>query len=203
MLTTTQLLADRMEHSDDPRVKRVAPKLVNALSRAVNLAERTLSFGRAEEPAPELAKFPVYPLIEDVVEAETLAVENNEISFQIKCNKRLRIWADRDQIFRVVSNLVRNARQVLQHRKRAGEIEIEVAERASVWAIVIRDNGPGMPEKARSNIFMPFKGSARAGGSGLGLPIAAELVAAHDGSLILLYSGDQGTAFEITLPKER
>jgi len=92
---------------------------------------------------------------------------------------------------------------VLCARKEPGAIKIKAEARPSNWAIVISDDGPGMPAKARTNMFMPFKGSARAGGSGLGLAIASELVAGHDGSLILLYSGDQGTAFEITLPKER
>ena len=203
MLTTAQLLADRMEMSDDPRVKRVAPKLVGSLSKAVNLCERTLSFGKAEEPAPELAKFNLHAMIDEVVQAELLAIGDKPVTIEIDVPKRLSIWADREQIFRVVSNIVRNARQVLTARDAAGEIKIKADTRASNWAIVISDNGPGMPEKARTNIFMPFKGSARAGGSGLGLAIASELVAGHDGSLILLYSGEQGTAFEITLPKER
>ncbi len=203
MLTTTQLLADRMEASNDPAVKRVAPKLVSSLSKAVNLCERTLSFGKADEPAPELVKFNLHQLVAEIVEAEELAIGDAPVTIEIDVSKRLSIWADREQIFRVVSNIVRNARQVLTARAEGGEIEIKASDKMSSWGIVISDNGPGMPQKARTNMFMPFKGSARAGGSGLGLAIAAELVAGHDGSLILLYSGDQGTAFEITLPKER
>src|SRR5690606_12480855 len=48
MLTTAQLLADRIESSNDPAVRRTAPKLVASLSRAIQLCERTLAFGRAE-----------------------------------------------------------------------------------------------------------------------------------------------------------
>ncbi|MEM7291602.1 MAG: HAMP domain-containing sensor histidine kinase [Pseudomonadota bacterium] len=203
MLTTAQLLADRMEMSDDPRVQRVAPKLVSSLSKAVNLCERTLSFGKAEEPAPELAKFNLYQMIEEVVQAEELAIGEEPIKIVVEVPKRMSIWADREQIFRVVSNIVRNARQVLMARNGTGEIKVKALDKMSSWGIVISDDGPGMPQKARTNMFMPFKGSARAGGSGLGLAIASELVANHDGSLILQYSGVQGTAFEITLPKER
>ena len=202
MLTTAQLLADRVERSEDPSVQRVAPKLVNSLSRAINLAETTLTFGRTEEPAPELTKFSIRKLIDEVIEAERLSTQKDPITFDIKCPKRLHIWADRDQIFRVISNITRNARQVLQTRPQGGTISLIVKDKPSTWAIIIKDNGSGMPEKARTNMFMPFKGSARAGGFGLGLAIAAELVAAHDGTLILLYSSDQGTAFEISLPKE-
>ncbi|MGB3688469.1 MAG: histidine kinase dimerization/phospho-acceptor domain-containing protein, partial [Jannaschia helgolandensis] len=54
ILTTATLLADRMEMVDDPTVRRVAPKIVKSLTRAVNLTEGTLAFGRAEEAAPAL-----------------------------------------------------------------------------------------------------------------------------------------------------
>ena len=53
-------------------------------------------------------------------------------------------------------------------------------------AIEIADDGPGMPPKARENLFRPFFGSARPGGSGLGLAIARELMRAHGGDLALV-----------------
>ena len=59
-----QLLADRMEMSEDPTVKRAAPKLVNAISRAVTLCESTLAFGKAEERAPALTVFQLGPLVD-------------------------------------------------------------------------------------------------------------------------------------------
>ena len=54
MLSVATLVADRLETSEDPTVKRIAPKLLNSLNRAINLTEATLAFGRAEEPAPKL-----------------------------------------------------------------------------------------------------------------------------------------------------
>lgn len=201
ILTTTQLLADRMEMSEDPRVQRIAPKLVNSLSRAVNLCERTLSFGKAEEPAPTLSKFSVYKLIEDVAEAERLAIGDGDVKIAIKAPKRLNIWADQDQIFRVVSNLTRNARQVLMARPNGGDIIIEASEDAANYWIRVSDTGPGLPPRARENMFKPFEGSARVGGSGLGLAISAELVTGHSGTLELLESTEAGTTFEVCLPK--
>ena len=57
ILTTAQLFADRLEGSADPAVARSAPKLVNSISRAVNLCESTLAFGKAEEAPPRLTRF--------------------------------------------------------------------------------------------------------------------------------------------------
>ena len=62
ILTSAQLFTDRIEMSEDPTVKRMAPKLVSSITRAVHLCESTLAFGRAEEPSPTLTnlmcKFP-------------------------------------------------------------------------------------------------------------------------------------------------
>jgi len=65
--------------------------------------------------------------------------------------------------------------------------------------ILVRDDGPGVPEKARIHLFQAFQGSARKGGTGLGLAVAQELVAAHGGSIRLL-DRDHGAAFEVEIP---
>ena len=63
----------------------------------------------------------------------------------------------------------------------------------------IADNGPGLPPRARENLFVAFEGSAKAGGTGLGLAIARELVMAHGGSLSYTPL-DPGTRFDISFP---
>ena len=65
--------------------------------------------------------------------------------------------------------------------------------------VVVKDDGPGIPEKARVNLFRAFQGGARKGGSGLGLAIAAELVAAHGGRLEAL-EAEHGAAFRFDVP---
>jgi signal transduction histidine kinase len=54
--------------------------------------------------------------------------------------------------------------------------------------------------KARDNLFVPFAGSTRAGGFGLGLPIARELLRAQGGDVTLLATSSQGTCFVVRLP---
>ena len=61
------------------------------------------------------------------------------------------------------------------------------------------DNGPGVPAKARENLFKAFQGSTKKGGTGLGLVIAQELVQAHGGTLSLADS-KKGALFRIELP---
>ena len=201
ILTTSQLFADRIETSEDPAVARMAPKLINSISRAVNLCETTLAFGKAEEPAPSLSVVSLASIAQDVIDGELLAVENGEVALTHDVPGGLMIRADAEQMYRVLSNLARNARQAISATGQAGDINISAGETDGAWWINVRDTGPGLPPRAQEHLFTPFQGVASKGGAGLGLAIAAELIRGHGGELTLAETGAQGTTFTIKLPK--
>ncbi len=201
ILTTAQLFGDRLERSEDPMVKRAAPKLVSSISRAVNLCESTLAFGKAEEPPPALDRLMLADLVADVVEAERLACGDHDVSFSEDVPATLSIRADPEQLYRVIGNLLRNARQAIVASGEAGEIAVQAEETDRDWIVRIRDTGPGLPAKARDHLFQPFQGGTRKGGFGLGLAIAQELIRGHGGRLMLETTGPEGTTFTIHLPK--
>lgn len=201
ILTSAQLFTDRIEMSEDPTVKRMAPKLVGSITRAVHLCESTLAFGRAEEPSPTLTVTPLSRIIDDVIDSERIAVEGADVQFESDVPETLEVRADPEQLFRVIANLVRNARQAINAKGCSGVIKVSAVDGPSTWVINVQDTGPGMPPKAREHLFTAFKGGARKGGSGLGLAIAAELVRGHGGTLELAKTGPEGTQFKITLPK--
>jgi signal transduction histidine kinase len=204
ILTTAQLFADRIETSADPMVARALPKLVGSISRAVNLCEATLTFGKAEEPPPRLERVAMARLGEDVIEAEGLGPEQTApalVTCLVDVPPTLILRADSEQLFRVLSNLVRNAKQALEATGKEGTIEISAGEDEADWWIRVGDTGPGLPAKAREHLFAAFQGGARKGGTGLGLAIAAELVKGHGGRLELVRSDSEGTEFMIRLPK--
>ncbi|MEM9717486.1 MAG: HAMP domain-containing sensor histidine kinase, partial [Pseudomonadota bacterium] len=201
MLTTAQLLADGLERSEDPRVKRSAPRIINAVTRAVDLCERTLSFGKAEEPVPVKTTFKLANLLQDIAEAERLAIGDGNVEIAVEADKNLSLDADADQLYRVLSNLVRNARQVLGARPDGGTIAVAATETDDALEVRVSDNGPGLPEKAKEKLFKPFEGGVRAGGSGLGLAISYELVRNQGGDLRLEKSDEGGAVFLVTLPK--
>ncbi|MBD3677208.1 MAG: HAMP domain-containing histidine kinase [Rhodobacteraceae bacterium] len=201
ILTTAQLFADRMEDSADPTVQRAAPKLVNSITRAVNLCESTLAFGRAEEPPPALDRVQLHAIVQEAVEGERLASGEHEISFSEDVPASMTLRADPEQLYRVLSNLIRNARQAIIASGQPGEISVQASEDDREWVIMVADTGPGLPPKAREFLFQPFQGGARKGGFGLGLAISADLVRGHGGRLELLETGETGTRFAIRLPK--
>ncbi len=201
MLTTAQLLTDRLDRVSDETVQRIAPRLVATLDRAIAFCESTLAYGRATEPLPQRRPMPLAPLIEDLSNLTDLAPEVG-IAFQSHVPEDLTVDADRDQLNRVLVNLVRNAVQALSQ---AGApdgrpcIDVRAHREGSMVVILVEDNGPGIPERIKANLFTPFQGSSQKGGTGLGLTIAAELIHLHGGS-ISLDEGTGRTRFRVVIP---
>jgi signal transduction histidine kinase len=192
ILATAQLASDRLAASDDPAVRRLTPSLVAALDRAVALATSTLDYGKARAPVP--TRFALRALIAEAADAAcgsmpTVTVDNRVAAEQM-------IEADRDQIFRVTLNLLRNAARAM---RAGGTITVTAARDDHSVAVDIADGGPGIAEAVKDRLFQPFVSAA--GGIGLGLAIARELVRGHGGDLILVATGPDGTAFRFTLPQ--
>lgn len=199
MLSSAQLISDRMGSIPDPTVQRFAPKLIASLDRAIRLCSDTLKYGRTEEPPPDRQRFALRPLIEEVGDA--LLLPRDGIAWHIDVPSGLEAYADRDQIYRVIANLVRNACEAVEDGSESREAMVSVAARrqGDVIELQVSDTGPGIPEKAKENLFAAFRGSLRNGGTGLGLAIASELVRAHGGR-IELADNSAGATFRIELP---
>ncbi|KIC24878.1 MULTISPECIES: sensor histidine kinase [unclassified Leisingera] len=201
ILTSAQLFTDRIEMSEDPLVRRLAPKLVNSITRAVSLCEGTLAFGKAEEPSPTFGVVCLHEITADIAESELLAADSGNVEIINAVAKPMMLRADPEQLFRIVLNLVRNARQAIAASGKPGRITVDAREEDEAWYITVADTGPGLPKKAQDNLFTPFQGGIRKGGTGLGLAIAGELARGHGGSVKLTQTGPEGTVFEICLPK--
>ncbi len=194
MLASAQLASDRLARVDDPVVQHLAPRLVASLDHAVTLATRTLRFGRADEHPPQRALFPLRPLLEEL--ADMLARDEGS-GIAIACDPMLEVDADREQLFRVLLNLMRNAGEAVGG---AGRIELDAQRAGARVEIHVRDHGPGIPEAVRAKLFQPFAAAGRPGGTGLGLAIARDLARAHGGDVILEFTGAEGTSFRVDIP---
>lgn len=202
ILSSARIASDRLAASEDPVVQRVTPRLLDALDRAVALATNTLRYGRAEERPPQRTRFALAALIDEA--ASSAVPESGDVVVEKRIPRGLQISADSEQLFRVVLNLLSNARQALETAKRPGQkrILIEAGRDNGMITIDISDNGPGIPVAVRERLFQPFAGTMRQGGSGLGLAISRELITAHGGNLALVSTGPEGTCFRITLPAQ-
>jgi two-component system sensor histidine kinase BaeS len=107
-------------------------------------------------------------------------------------------WA---RLGQVAGNLLVNA---ARYGRPAGAVTVEVAPHSSVVTLTVSDDGPGIPEEERDQIFGQFaRGSTAKGveGSGIGLAVVRELVAAHSGKISVGRSIQGGAEFTVTFPK--
>ena len=193
ILATARLVTDGLTASAAPEVRRVAPRLLDAIDRAIALCTKTLDFSREGTPPLAPSRFALAPLIDEI--GPGLAASDHHLAIDCAIPADLSVQADRDQLYRVFMNLACNAVEAGAHRLR-----FSAAREGAAIIVEVADDGPGLPPKARENLFRPFFGSARPGGSGLGLSIARELMRAHGGELALASSTGAGTVFRLTLP---
>ncbi|GEQ97727.1 ATPase [Iodidimonas gelatinilytica] len=205
ILATAQLSSDRLMMIDDPKVRDMSSRMISAIDRAIVLCERTLKYGRADEPPPKKRTFNLHDLIEDVrasvgldLQEENASDDGPKVHLDNAVQKDFALYADPDHMFRVLMNLVRNAANILE--RTGGRVAVTAERKGECHFVRVSDTGPGLSKKARENLFVPFKGSTGARGTGLGLAIVAELVEANGGRVALEHSDDSGTTFVIELP---
>lgn len=205
ILASAQMISDRLSTVNDPRVQRVAPMLLRSLDRALHYTQSVLAYGRAVETVPVKRRIRLRQLVDDVFQMLTISPQS-PIELVNAVDAGMEVDADLDQLHRVLLNLCRNAAQALE----AEDDDLSsLVRRVTVSAtggpaeglvIAVDDTGPGLPARARDNLFRAFRGSARTGGTGLGLAIAAEIIEAHGGTIRLAETNASGTRFEIALP---
>jgi signal transduction histidine kinase len=192
ILTPALLTAERLQLNPDPKVQRAGETLAQAVDRATDLVRRTLDYAREGPPPLALAPVQLARLVDEAT--ETARPAGSALRLDNAVDPAVLVRADRNQLFRVLVNLVRNAAEAGAHGVRVsartdGPVSLEVA-----------DDGPGLPQAVRADLFRPFAGSVRRGGTGLGMAIARDLMVAHGGDIELVETGPTGTIFRLTLP---
>ena len=194
ILSTARLVSDQLAENRAPEVRRAAASVLAAIDRAAKLCAGTLAFTRDDAPPLTMVRFALEPLVQEVIGAcgpagMSLRIDN--------VTEGCGIEGDRDQLFRALLNLAKNAIE-------SGATLLSFSAGPSLEGgldIEVADNGPGLPARARDNLFRPFVGSARPGGTGLGLAIGREIARAHGGDLALVETSGSGTMFRLTMPK--
>lgn len=206
-LATAVLASDRLADIDDPEVKRTMPRLLNAIDRAVNLCSQTLNFVGDSSVTLDLSRFYLTDLLDEAGGAvQSTTAPGEAFSWENQLDDMIEIEADREQLFRALSNLGQNAMEA-----GAGKVLVRAVLDGGWVVIDIIDDGPGLPAAAREHLFQPFAGSARDGGTGLGLVIVRDIIRAHGGDVFLIDLENQGekqrqgggATFRLRLPQER
>jgi signal transduction histidine kinase len=192
ILTPALLTAERLQLNPDPKVRRAGEALVQVVDRATDLVRRTLDYAREGPPPLAIAPVGLARLMAEA--AETARPAGSIVHLENAIDQAVMVAADRNQLFRVLVNLLRNSAE-------AGARRVHVSAQGTGPVVLdIADDGPGLPEAVRTDLFRPFAGSIRHGGTGLGMAIARDLMVAHGGDIELVETGPAGTTFRLTLP---
>lgn len=196
ILATASLVTEGLTLSKDPDVQRASGKLFEVLDRAVSLCSRTLDYATESTAFLEREVCALAPLVARAAE-DARGQTDGTVEVAIDIPHSLTVIVDPDHWSRVLTNLIRNAIQAGATRVRvtAGPGDPQHPDRTV--EIRVADDGPGLPDRAKENLFRPFAGSARQGGTGLGLAIVREIVTSHRGDIGLVTTGAGGTVFAI------
>jgi signal transduction histidine kinase len=198
MLSTARLLSDRLARSGDERTRLLAPTILGTIDRAARLASDAIEYVR-DRPALRLATVDLADLVDEAgIALQEQGEDSNPNLFRAWLNEvgeDRSVRADRDLLYRVFVNLGRNA-----FESGATAVTIRSRQSGGFLLIDVSDNGPGIPQAVTTQLFRPFTTGGRAGGAGLGLAIARDLVRAHGGDIALAGTSAAGTTFRFTLP---
>lgn len=159
------------------------------------------------EPDTDAHEVDINALLEDIVALFRKSLfATSDIRCDMQLDERLpAISSNRNGIKQIITNLLKNAVEALDG---PGQIQVETHDGVNLngsryLQIVIADDGPGIPGKILENLFTPVESTKGKGHSGLGLTIVRNLVTELGGNISVLSTANQGTRFEILLPRKR
>jgi len=206
-LTPIKLSAQRLQRrlgslggKDGDILRECTETIVQNTNELKDLVNEFSNFARLPEISPD--RNDLNRVIDEVVALYSQA--HPAIEFLTTLEKKLpQFDFDRDQIKRVIINLFNNAVSAITSASETatGKIEIETHfnSKLHICMLTIKDNGPGMQEQVREQVFEPYF-STKDEGTGLGLAIAKRIVNDHDGFIRVQSTPGNGTTFLIELP---
>jgi two-component system sensor histidine kinase BaeS len=138
------------------------------------------------------------PLVREVLDGFTGHLAERELTLDTDLAE-MTAHVDPARVRQVLTNLLSNA---AKFTPRGGRVSVTLAERAGVVELAVADTGAGIPADEQPRVFERFFRGAgsRAAGSGIGLAVAAELVAAHGGEITVRSEPGHGSRFLVRLP---
>lgn len=199
-LTPMKLSIQHLERSvaDNPadlpdRIKRTAKTLIEQIDTLTNIANEFSSF--AKMPKANEQEVNLIEILESII--DLYKEEQVELVFDNHCKKEALLLADKDQLNRLFSNLIKNAIQAIPENQQ-GKIEVVTRCDKTHYTITITDNGTGIPSELQDKIFTP-NFTTKTTGMGLGLAMVKNMVENLHGN-ISFTTNNNGTCFTIVIP---
>ncbi|MFA6085281.1 ATP-binding protein [Mucilaginibacter sp.] len=168
-------------------------ELINEILEATNMSSVNLNLDQIE----------INSLVSNSVELLRFkAAEKGQQILLQTLDKQQELYISREKIWRVISNLISNA---IKFSPIGASIEVKVFEKDKQVVIAVEDNGIGIPDKLKDQVFNMFTSAQRPGTAGeksfgLGLSICRQIMEKHNGKIWFESNGLNGTIFYISLP---
>jgi len=191
---------------DDGRLDESITTVLHEIDRLAHLVDQLLVLARldASEPAVDSRPVRLDEMLAEAVRLLQKTATARRVEVRLQIDEVIEVEGSPDHLKRAVLNVLDNA---VKYSPEGGEVSVALERDDGEAVIAVRDRGPGIDPDEIAQIFQRFYRSPRARqmeeGSGLGLAIARELVEAHNGTVLIAASGDDGTTVEIRLPFPR
>ena len=200
MNTIAPILSLSQPLSERPDINEKSARGLRIIqAQSERLMEFTESFRHLSYlPHPEKRRFALTEMLRNLEELLQSDFRERGIRFMLQCvPDPIETDGDPNQLSQVFLNLLKNAMQALEGQA-DGRIILRV-RRADRLQVEIEDNGPGIPEEIREQIFIPFF-TTKTEGSGIGLSLCKQIIRQHDGHLSIRESRPGQTIFSLDLP---
>jgi two-component system nitrogen regulation sensor histidine kinase NtrY len=179
----------------DNIMQRFSQTLIEQIDTLSNIATEFSNF--AKMPRASNAILDLDIILENIV---NLYAESDKIKISYPSGKYrdLKVYADKDHLVRVFSNLFKNAIQAIPEN-REGLITVEIENTDHSYLVKIQDNGDGIPEDKIAKIFTP-NFTTKTGGMGLGLAMVKSIIENAGGKIWFETKAGEGTIFFVMLP---
>jgi len=200
-LTSILGLAELLQEDEtrDPARKQLAT-LQQQARRAAEIVQNLMYFSRP--PAPGKSSVNLADLVQRTLHLHAYSLRKNNITLDFMADTTLpTVSGDAHQLMQVFLNLILNSEQAMRDVRDRGTLRIRFEKRDSAVAIILQDDGPGIPPEILPNIFDPFYTTKRPGrGTGLGLSICKAILREHNGNVEAASGPGGGAIFTVTLP---
>ena len=198
-LTAVLAYAELLSESkgDDRQRKDLYQEIRSAVTKMTELISSLLEFSKAQESL-QLSHGDLFDVLRRTVETVRMRPEFSTIQVQLTHDGSTEGWFDFRKLDRAFYNLLQNACEAVPVG--TGKIEVRAARENDHVEIAVTDNGTGIPESVRDEIFQPFVTHGKDGGTGLGLAVAQKIARDHGGDVKIESTGPSGTTIKLALP---
>ncbi len=198
------LQSDLDEQNVDKQLTEHIDLIHQSAHSANQILENLLSWTRMQGGEMELdpTEFSLSSCIEDCIDLYQIQAKKKQVDLLFEAEDAM-LYGDQQMISTIFRNLISNA---IKFSENGDRIFIEIDSNSEERKVMVKDEGLGMPEKVRQNIFNPQdrpkrEGTEREKGTGLGLLLCKEFVEMHNGNISVESEPGEGTQFEVILPK--